>query len=63
MNDVNKFMIFFISITSTSLTVSLDEADSNNDRENQSFLVLYMVDPFSSECKLNNYPSIWSYIE
>ena len=55
-------MLFLCRNSSTSLTVSLDENETNNDREHQSFFVLYMVDPFSAECKLNNYPSIWSYI-
>ena len=34
----------------------------NGERDQQSFFVLYMVDPFNAECKLNNYPAMWSYI-
>jgi len=60
-----KLILLFrvYSITSSSLTVSsLEESIVNSEREHQPFIVLYMVDPFHAESKLNNYPSIWSYV-
>jgi len=52
----------FSSISSTSLTVSLEESLVKRERETQPFIVLYMVDPFNVESQLNNYPHLWSYV-
>lgn len=60
--DIETLYCFY-SVTSSSLTVSsLEESIVNSEREHQPFIVLYMVDPFHAESKLNNYPGIWSYV-
>lgn len=61
-NNASNGGLSLSSISSNSLTVSIEDSFANSEREDQPFIVLYMVDPFHNESKINNYPSLWSYV-